>query len=119
MRTHQHTHARTDDAAQPIQTQGTWSPPYGVWDNRNAGNAMSEIPTVAVCPPGSYAVSFYVKPSQWYNGAGPFTGSTWVGTITMTCSDGTEQTLDAQPDFNPGWADGTQTQITGELLPPA
>lgn len=30
-----------------------------------------------------------------------------AGTIKMTCSDGSEHTLDAQPGFNPGYADGT------------
>lgn len=98
--------------------QGNWSQPYGVWDNKNTNNAMSAIPTVAICPAGSFAVSFYVRPSKWFNGASVFTGTTWVGTIHMTCSDGSFFTLDAQPGFNPGWADGTQTQITGGFTPP-
>jgi hypothetical protein len=49
---------------------------------------------------------------QWYT-AGAWTGNTWVGQVTMYCSDGTEVTIDAQPDFNPGWADGTVTQLSG------
>lgn len=31
----------------------------------------------------------------------------------MTCSDGTEVNIDAQPDFNPGWADGALAQANG------
>lgn len=30
-----------------------------------------------------------------------------AGTVTMTCSDGSEHTIDAQPGYDPGWADGT------------
>jgi hypothetical protein len=31
----------------------------------------------------------------------------------MFCTDGTEVTIDAQPDFNPGWADGSVAQANG------
>uniref|UniRef100_A0A383W0W1 LysM domain-containing protein n=1 Tax=Tetradesmus obliquus TaxID=3088 RepID=A0A383W0W1_TETOB len=91
---------------------GVWSEPYGVWNNWNAANAMVAAPVEGTCPEGHYAQRFYVKPSQWYT-AGAWTGSTWVGQVTMTCSDGTEVNIDAQPDFNPGWADGALAQANG------
>jgi hypothetical protein len=33
--------------------------------------------------------------------------------ICRPCSDGTELKLDAQPDFNPGWSDGTLRSTNG------
>lgn len=92
---------------------GQWSAPFGVWNNWNTNNAMADAsPTVAMCPPGTWAISFYVKPSQWYN-ANQWLGSCWIGTITMTCSDQSVYTLDAQAGFNAGWPDGTVTQMLG------
>ncbi|WIA16017.1 hypothetical protein OEZ85_012750 [Tetradesmus obliquus] len=86
-----------------------WSGVYGVYKNWNEANAMVAIPTELVCPEGEYAVQFYVKPSKWYT-PGQFINSTWVGTIIMTCSGGSQYTIDAQPGFNAGWADGAVSQ---------
>uniref|UniRef100_A0A383VEF8 LysM domain-containing protein n=1 Tax=Tetradesmus obliquus TaxID=3088 RepID=A0A383VEF8_TETOB len=91
---------------------GVWSEPYGVWDNMNVANAMVAAPVEGNCPNGHYAVQFYIKPSQWFTGEA-WTGSTWVGRITMTCSDGTAITIDAQPGFDAGWAHGSVIQPNG------
>jgi hypothetical protein len=68
------------------------------------------------CPPGSFATSFYMRPSQWYTG--DFSGSTWIGSLTMTCSDGSTVTLESQAGFYPGWPDGTTTSPAGKLSTP-
>lgn len=94
---------------------GNWSKPYGVWGetwNAPENNAMAWDPVVYSCPLGRYATEFYVKPSQWYT-VNRWTGSTWVGTISMRCNDGSVFTIDAQPDIDPGFQDGNFTREAG------
>ncbi|WIA16012.1 hypothetical protein OEZ85_012745 [Tetradesmus obliquus] len=90
-----------------------WSEPYGYpIGSRPLNNAMMAIPTEVSCPDGEYAVRLYIKPSQWYS-PGKFTDNTFVGSLTMTCSGGTEFTIDAQPNFDAGWRDGATAQANG------
>lgn len=92
---------------------GNWSAPFGVWNEGNSYNSRSLSPMVALCPDGHYAVQFYVKPSIHYTGSEDWTGSTWAGQITMACSDGSNFSANAQPNFDPGFSDGNTTLMTG------
>lgn len=98
---------------------GHWSKPYGVWGSENGqpdANGMAEAPTVLNCPPGKYATVINIKPSMWVKVGEPWTGSTWVGTITMVCDDGTELTIDAQPEQDsPDFPPGNVTNPTGKV----
>lgn len=105
-----------DDGPQQLLVNcstGNWSQPFGTWNDGTDYNSRSQVPMVGTCPTGHYAVQFYVKPSSHYTANQEWTGSTWVGQITMTCSDGTIFTIDAQPSFDPGFDDGNITLMTG------
>jgi hypothetical protein len=95
---------------------GFWTRPLGTWNDGNDNQGLLELPKYMYCPPGSFATSFYMRPSQWYTG--DFSGSTWIGSLTMTCSDGSTVTLESQAGFYPGWPDGTTTSPAGKLSTP-
>ena len=74
----------------------TWSSPFaqcsslysGNWSywyygaGANAFNAMSALPSVVMCPPGSYATSISVTFAKWGNSQGG-----WINKLQMTCSN--------------------------------
>jgi hypothetical protein len=71
------------------------------------------MPTVHICPPGHYAISFYMAPTDFRPGAQNMDNN-WIGTVNMTCSDGSIFSIDTIPGHRSRLADGSSTSIDGE-----
>ncbi|GLC58162.1 hypothetical protein PLESTB_001325500 [Pleodorina starrii] len=89
---------------------GNWSAPYGTWSV--GWEVVTASPSVFMCPRGQYAVSFTARPGRWWT-TDNWTGSTWIGTVTMACSDGSRFTVDAQPGKGARYGEGTLSSING------
>ena len=66
---------------------GNWS----FWYNgagANAFNAMSALPSVVMCPPGSFVTSISIAFANWGNSQGY-----WMNKVQMVCDNGMDYTL--------------------------
>jgi hypothetical protein len=71
------------------------------------------MPSLYFCPPGSYAVSIYMGPTDYRPGDQNMANN-WIGTVNMTCSDGTMFSVNTIPGFKSQLPDGSSTAIEGE-----
>ncbi len=74
---------------------------------------MMLMPSVYFCPPGSYAVSIYMGPTDYRPGEQNMANN-WIGTVNMTCSDGTMFSINTIPGFKSQLPDGSSTAVEGE-----
>lgn len=57
------------------------------------------------------------RPKPTPNSGTGQTDGAYIGKVTLTCSDGSAFTVDASPDYDSGWSDGTQVEMSGEPGP--